>query len=88
MELSYLKREREGEKELRIEYLKRAESAEAQVTALQQERDRDVQMYLKDGETVAECIARNRADVDTTLGLLASALARAEAAEQQLRESQ
>lgn len=31
----------------------------------------DVAAYLKDGETPAECIARNRGDVDTALGLLA-----------------
>ena len=31
----------------------------------------DCQPYLKDGETPAECIARNRADLNIALGLLA-----------------
>lgn len=31
----------------------------------------EVSQYLKDGETASECIARNRRDVDTALGLLA-----------------
>ena len=31
----------------------------------------DCQPYLKDGETPAECIARNRADLSIALGLLA-----------------
>lgn len=35
--------------------------------------------FLKDGETPAECIARNRTDVLSALGLLAAALRRAEA---------
>lgn len=37
--------------------------------------------YLKDDETVAECIARNRKDTDVVLGQLVAATKRAEAAE-------
>ncbi len=44
--------------------VQRAEAAEALVQACAP--------LLKDGETPAECIARNRQDTDTTLGLLAS----------------
>jgi hypothetical protein len=40
--------------------------------------------YLKEGETPAECIARNRADVDSTLALLAREKRIAEAAEQRV----
>jgi hypothetical protein len=40
--------------------------------------------YLKDGETPAECIARNRRDADAVLVLLAKALQRAEALEARL----
>lgn len=36
--------------------------------------------YLKDGETPAQCIKRNRADVDLVLGLLAKEKQKAESA--------
>lgn len=36
--------------------------------------------YLKDGETPAQCIKRNRADVDVALGLLAKEKQKAESA--------
>lgn len=41
-----------------------------------------VDEYLKDGETVAECIARNRKDVSTTLTLLAKCKGEKEALQQ------
>ena len=46
----------------------------------------DCTRFLKEGETVEECIARNRADVDVVMGQLAQALKRAEAAEAALAE--
>jgi len=42
---------------------------------LASEPDAATAVYLKDGETPAECIARNRADADATLTLLAQARA-------------
>ena len=44
--------------------------------------------YLKDGETPAECVARNRADVDSALSLLAKEKLRAESAEQRLEAAE
>ena len=66
-------------------YMKRADAAEAQVTALRAERDqlradniqyaaewKDCEPYLKDdGEQPAECLARNRKDIDALVTLLA-----------------
>lgn len=40
----------------------------------------ELSAFLKDGETAAECVARNRADVDVTLGLLANALSQKDSA--------
>ncbi len=45
------------------------------LTRLLNERDQCAP-YLKEGETLAECICRNRADVNTALGLLAQEKAR------------
>lgn len=50
-------------------------AALAKVQVLEAERDQCAP-YLKEGETPAECICRNRADVDTALGLLAQEKAR------------
>jgi len=46
----------------------------------------DVRQYLKAGETVAECIARNRADTDIVLGELAKEKFKSEKLERELSD--
>jgi hypothetical protein len=62
------------------EYARTLQDLRAQLAEAQQERDACA-VYLKEGETPTECIARNRADVDGVMGLLVKEKHRAEQAE-------
>lgn len=64
-----------------------AAQLDALIAAVRAERPPEIAQFLKDGETPAECVARNRRDVDSALSLLAAALKRAEAAEANLVEA-
>ena len=48
----------------------------------------DAAKYLKEGETVEECIARNRFDADAVLGLLESEKVRADRLQSELEAAQ
>ena len=52
-----------------------------------QQLETDLSPFLKDGETPAECVIRNRKDVDTALSLLVKEKAARQEAEQRLSKS-
>jgi len=68
------------------EAVKTALASAAQPSQAQVALD-DCQQYLKEGETPAECIERNRTDVDSALSLLVKEKQRVEAADIAIRQA-